>query len=553
MYKYTGNLQELWDAAMEETLLGAPKHAGASQEEVSPGGKHYASKHAGEAGGISAFGKREFGMAARRAERARKQQEAAEQSGEATEMAEVANSTQYAIRTFADGRQYVEESRKVLHGNNPVQWRKQIIAYINDEIRNGNDVTVYAADGTPLTITRDTAGKAAFRNDVVMADGTKRAMTDEEYAVKLRAEGHIDELAQASRLQRANVPDRKNHPFAKDGFDYRTAYWKDSTGYYKLDMSVGKNGTVNTVYNVGRIKKAQFPGANARRSSKAQVENKADNIVPQSADSVNGNIQLSSRTQTESEAFKRWFGNSKVVNEDGTPKVMYHGTATEFWTFEKRKANDALGRRMGLGAGKGKFYLSEYEGVGKAAADSAKSLGKGKAPKVMELYVSAQKVMDRSEYERLLANAFKKHPGSDPSSAAYDYKARDKAIAEVDKQIRKEGYDGVWDRDSGEMFVYESTQIKSATDNVGTFDPENPDIRYSTRTPTDTLTIREYLGEMKPTARMNETEKILLKHYHCQKNKSASVMGADLFVIQLPPPPGGSAPRWPRRCAPPRR
>ena len=185
--------------------------------------------------------------------------------------------------------------------------------------------------------------------------------------------------------------------------------------------------------------------------------------------------------QTETQQFKRWFGNSQVVNEDGTPKVMYHGTADEFWVFDKRKANDAMGRRMGLGAGKGKFYLSEYEGVGKAAADSAKSLGKGKTPKVMELYVSAQKVMDRNEYDERLAKAYKKYPNSDPRSVAYDFKARDKAVAEVDRQIRKEGYDGVWDHDSGEMFVYEPTQIKSATDNVGTFSAENPDIRYSGR------------------------------------------------------------------------
>lgn len=228
-------------------------------------------------------------------------------------------------------------------------------------------------------------------------------------------------------------------------------------------------------------------------------------------------VQFSDREdQTETEAFKRWFGDSKVVNEDGTPKVMYHGTAEEFWAFEKRKANDALGRRMGLGAGKGKFYLSEYEGVGRAAANSAASMGRGNNPRVMELYVSAQKVMDRAEYDRRLVNAYEKYPNSRPGSVAYDYKARDKAIAEVDKAIRKEGYDGVWDRDSGEMFVYDPTQIKSATDNVGTFDPEKPDIRYSDRDLPDGVTIREYLGSMKPTSSMTETEKLLLKRYQDQ-------------------------------------
>ena len=182
---------------------------------------------------------------------------------------------------------------------------------------------------------------------------------------------------------------------------------------------------------------------------------------------------------TETLQFKRWFNKSQVVNEDGSPKVMYHGTATEFWAFDKRKANDLTGRRLGLGAGKSKFYLTEYRGSADAAAYSAQGRGNGKNPKVMELYVSAQKVMDRVEYDRLLQEEYKKHPNSEPHQAGYDYRARDKAIAAVDRAIRKDGYDGVWDRDSGEMFVYEATQIKSATDNIGLFDGKNPDIRYS--------------------------------------------------------------------------
>lgn len=196
--------------------------------------------------------------------------------------------------------------------------------------------------------------------------------------------------------------------------------------------------------------------------------------------------QQSLREQTETPEFKRWFKNSQVVDPDGNPKVMYHGTAREFWTFDKRKANDLTGRRMGLGSGKGKFYLTEYEGSANAAAYSAQSTGRGNNPKVMELYVSAQKVMDAAEYRQRVQEAYKRHPNSDPQSVAYDYQSRDKALAEVDRAIRKEGYDGVWDRESGEMFVFEPEQIKSATDNVGTFDPENPDVRYSLRNQTET-------------------------------------------------------------------
>ena len=42
------------------------------------------------------------------------------------------------------------------------------------------------------------------------------------------------------------------------------------------------------------------------------------------------------KDQIQTKEFKKWFGNSKVVNADGTPKVMYHGTPNgNFDTFKK--------------------------------------------------------------------------------------------------------------------------------------------------------------------------------------------------------------------------
>ena len=41
----------------------------------------------------------------------------------------------------------------------------------------------------------------------------------------------------------------------------------------------------------------------------------------------------------ESEAFKRWFGDSKVVDEQGKPLVVYHGTTHGFSVFDPERAN----------------------------------------------------------------------------------------------------------------------------------------------------------------------------------------------------------------------
>lgn len=201
--------------------------------------------------------------------------------------------TQYSIESLPGGHQYVKADREVIHGENPDEWRKQVQNYINDSIRNGKDVVVYGADGDALTITGDTAGKARFRNEITLPDGSKRPMTDSEFAVKLRAESHIDELAQASTRGKYDVPDFKNHPFAKDGFNYRTAYFMDNDGsYYRLTLSVGKKGEVNTVYNVGKIKEAKLPLVAQRptRTNTGPGSETSDFTVPQSTDTVNTSI-----------------------------------------------------------------------------------------------------------------------------------------------------------------------------------------------------------------------------------------------------------------------
>lgn len=228
-------------------------------------------------------------------------QEAAEAAAGAAVEAEVLAQTveeaqrQYSLRTLEDGRVYVEEDRNVLSGNNPEVWKTQIQDYINNQIRNGEDVTVYAEDGEALTITSDTAGKARFRNYVTNSDGSKRIMSDSEYATKLRAESHIDELATASLGNGKTIPDTKAHAFAKDGFTYRTAYFKDKSGYYRITISVGKNGSVNTVYNVGKIKEARFPVDKVRGAQRPRGNQASDISVSPAADSVNPDVQFSSR------------------------------------------------------------------------------------------------------------------------------------------------------------------------------------------------------------------------------------------------------------------
>ena len=52
-----------------------------------------------------------------------------------------------------------------------------------------------------------------------------------------------------------------------DGFTYRKADYMDSDGqYYSMTLSIGKNGEINSIYNLGKIKEI-FTQTNAEQTS----------------------------------------------------------------------------------------------------------------------------------------------------------------------------------------------------------------------------------------------------------------------------------------------
>jgi GNAT superfamily N-acetyltransferase len=55
--------------------------------------------------------------------------------------------------------------------------------------------------------------------------------------------------------------------------------------------------------------------------------------------------------RTDTPEFKAWFGDSKVVDENGDPMVVYHGSTADFASFDRERANP----ESDLGAG---FYFS---------------------------------------------------------------------------------------------------------------------------------------------------------------------------------------------------
>ena len=162
---------------------------------------------------------------------------------------------QFDIVVLENGNTYVKASRKVINGVTLKEQRADITNFFKKLLKNEPSLDIPTIEGDVLTITmKDTADKA--RDNYKLVSGKPVKMSNEEFAVKLRVEAHIDEIAEtALKENKPLTDDEKSHDFAKDGFEYRTAYFEDFDGqYYKIRFSVGHNGTVATVYNIGKIK-----------------------------------------------------------------------------------------------------------------------------------------------------------------------------------------------------------------------------------------------------------------------------------------------------------
>lgn len=158
---------------------------------------------------------------------------------------------------------------------------------------------------------------------------------------------------------------------------------------------------------------------------------------------------------TQSQQFKRWFGDwqnhpesaSKVVNADGTPKVVYHGTNAEFNTFQQEN---------------GAYFFSESRDYAESMADERRG------NRIIEAYLK----MKNPYKVKLSPEQFTDNIAEAPFIRYAKEHGHDGVIFEYDGSKEDLAYDKFY-------VVFDSAQIKSATDNIGTFDKTNPDIRYS--------------------------------------------------------------------------
>lgn len=263
-------------------------------------------------------------------------------------------------------------------------------------------------------------------------------------------------------------------PVVVDGFGFQNSLKIDSnaaTSVYGRGNAVtklltnainGHNNGETTLFYLDKIKatalyrdtRVTMPkGTESNDGFYHSIRDAGSNVKPKFAD------------VTESRQFKRWFGDwqkkprsaSKVVNADGTPKVVYHGTAGEFNTFRSKN---------------GAYFFSE-------SLDYAESMmEERKGSRIIQAYLDMRRPL-----------RVQMQPGefSDPA-----------AETKYLREAKANGNDGViFELRTGNELVddtfyvvFSPTQIKSATDNIGTFDRGEEDIRYSVDDETDTAADR---------------------------------------------------------------
>lgn len=223
----------------------------------------------------------------------------------------------------------------------------------------------------------------------------------------------------------------------------------------------------------------------------------------------------------ETPEFKLWFGDSKVVDDAGKPLVVYHGTRDKFSVFDYSKIG-SQGRAEGAG-----FYFTNSRDVASGYGDpmevflaikkplsyDAKPFSKAVIQKIVRRVAELE--ANGEGYE--LADGFLSNFGDVRSDGlqsvvreaaemiAADETAIDQLSGIVGSGVNPQyvnrattdvtGFDGVvadgfsnsGDASKRIYVAFHQEQIKSATDNNGAFNPNDPSILNQSATPSRDL------------------------------------------------------------------
>jgi hypothetical protein len=185
--------------------------------------------------------------------------------------------------------------------------------------------------------------------------------------------------------------------------------------------------------------------------------------------------------QQQSSWFKKAFGDSKLVNPDGSPMFVYHGSAKKFDTFDPSKFQLGDAGYSGLG-----IYTVPEKTTANSYALSSKKLHSGDIePTVYQLYgqannpISSEQLIKEGQNRDLFNFHRKANSVKDELS---DYESLKNYDAAIHNQLPHIERVRPWN-DAWEIVFPTNKQLKSAVGNVGFFDMTNPNIYKSVLPP----------------------------------------------------------------------
>lgn len=177
--------------------------------------------------------------------------------------------------------------------------------------------------------------------------------------------------------------------------------------------------------------------------------------------------------------FYKWFGDSKVVDEQGRPLVVYHGTNADFDTFDKTKIGSSTKNKGIFGNG---FYFTDDIKLAEGYNRKNGIVVKDGSGKVMPAYLTIKKTFFWNKKDSVSIAEKMGFPKSRIKDGKLLPLIEEKQILSFTKKLKDNGYDGVvFEYKNGvkEISVFDPTQIKSV-DNQGTFSPSTGNIYLQT-------------------------------------------------------------------------
>lgn len=368
-----------------------------------------------------------------------------------------------------------------------------------------------------------------FRADgVTLADGTVLVRLDsEEYtATQLAKHEGYHIIAQrnaemAQRIRKRLVDEGKISKAQIDSYidAYNSIYGDNTDAYVEEIVADAYAGINRTAYGTNNIRAEVTMEAgqwtkksgSARAPPELQFSASAEQISEQDRENLNKVLEMmdaegdgifrdavllrnpkmlqklvAERGKTESAAFTRWFGNSKAVNRNGEPMLVFHGAGARFTTF------DAGGKPIWLTANI--QYAEKYSTANRAAEKllPSSSIYAGNVDRVIPAYIRVENPANVGDTDGGFDGNYMdlaKRIGVRPSELrqAWEGAGRPEMLwqavnsKQMSELLKRHGYDGIQAIENGvaTWAVLEPTQIKSAVANNGVFSLKSADIRYA--------------------------------------------------------------------------